>query len=330
MSRASIATARVAAAIALVAVVIAVAPAARPAAAQQAPAISSVSLTPDVATIGDRLTLTINVDHAESFEAEGPGFGDNYGPFELIEILEPQREPSGDLTRTTLAYTLTTFTLGTIELPELPVTWSGPSGSGTLYTEARRIVVQSVLAPGETELRPLKPQLDIQPAAPSPAWPAGFVAIFAALTVLGYWLVQRAIGERPAASLPAVPQPLLPHEAAHAALDRLAQPDGQRDAKAYYAQIAAVLRRYLSDRFGFPAYAMTRRELLRNTERAGIDRWPARLTGNLLEECDAVQFAGFRPAPERMDADLTAAYEIVRLTAPDAGTREQPGETDSA
>ena len=74
------------------------------------------------------------------------------------------------------------------------------------------------------------------------------------------------------------------------------------------------MRRYLSERYGFPAYAMTRRELQRHMSRSGLDRWPARLTGNLLEQCDAVQFARFAPAPERQDADLTAAYEIIELT----------------
>jgi hypothetical protein len=61
---------------------------------------------------------------------------------------------------------------------------------------------------------------------------------------------------------------------------------------------------------------MTRRELERGMTRAGVDRWPARLMANLLEQCDAVQFGGFAPAPARIDADLTAAYEVIQLTAP--------------
>jgi hypothetical protein len=63
---------------------------------------------------------------------------------------------------------------------------------------------------------------------------------------------------------------------------------------------------------------MTRTELQREMSRAGIDRWPARVTANLLEQCDAVQFAGFVPPPERREADLTAAYEIVEITSADA------------
>jgi hypothetical protein len=144
------------------------------------------------------------------------------------------------------------------------------------------------------------------------------VALFAILTAAGYVLMQRAIGERtpPRAAAPYVPTS---RERARGALDALTAPEARADVKSYYAIIAVTLRRYLSERFGFPAYAMTRRELQRYMSRSGIDRWPARLTANLLEQCDAVQFAGFRPAEERMDADLTAAYEIIELTGePDA------------
>ncbi|MFI5179555.1 MAG: hypothetical protein ACHQO8_13375 [Vicinamibacterales bacterium] len=70
---------------------------------------------------------------------------------------------------------------------------------------------------------------------------------------------------------------------------------------------------------------MTRSELERNAAGAHIERWPARLIANLLEQCDAAEFAAFRPALERRAADLTAAYEIVELTADtDVGAAEPP------
>jgi hypothetical protein len=64
---------------------------------------------------------------------------------------------------------------------------------------------------------------------------------------------------------------------------------------------------------------MTRSEIEDAMTNRGIDRWPARLAADLLAKCDSVEFAGFRPAPERVDADLTGAYEIIELTRePDA------------
>jgi hypothetical protein len=213
-----------------------------------------------------------------------------------------------------MRYELTTFHIGTARLPALTLRWRGAAGAGELTTPEQRVEVGSVLLPGETELRPLKPQLDITSDAPSPIWPATIVALFALLTAAGYMLMSKAIGARP--SPPAVVARVpTAAERARERLDALAAAPID-DVKSYYAEIAATLRAYLSARFGFPAYAMTRRELQRHMSREGVERWPARLTANLLEQCDAVQFAGFRPARERSDADLNAAYEIIDLTAP--------------
>ena len=74
------------------------------------------------------------------------------------------------------------------------------------------------------------------------------------------------------------------------------------------------MRSYLTDRFGFPAFALTTTELQERMVRQGLDRWQARLVGGLLNQCDAVVYASYRPARERADADLTAAYEIVEMS----------------
>ncbi len=309
---------------------LALALAASPAHAQQAPAIVAVRVTPDTATIGDRLELTIEVDHDDAFTVEGPGFGANFGKLELIAIADPRTESRDGVSRTTFGYTLAAFVTGAVELPRLPVRWRGAAGEGTISTPAQTITIESVLAPNETELRPLKPQLDIADPAPSPIVPITYVAMFVALTALGYVLVSRAVGARPAGAAAASEIALTPAEAARASLDALAAAGAAGcDLASYYATIAVTVRRYLSERYGFPAYAMTRTELQRHMTREELGRWPARLTANLLEECDAVQFAGFSPAPERADADLTAAYEIIELTQPE-GEGSAPSETATA
>jgi hypothetical protein len=47
-----------------------------------------------------------------------------------------------------------------------------------------------------------------------------------------------------------------------------------------------------------------------------LDRWQVRVAGGLLAQCDSVVYAHYRPAMERADADLTAAYEIVEMSRP--------------
>ncbi len=276
------------------------------------PRIVSEELTPAAATVGDRLTMTIVVEHGRGIVVTGPQFDGAYGGLDIVEIAPPEIAQDGK--QTTLRYVFAAFEVAAYVVPEQSLSYQGNDVSGTLRTTEQRVAITTVLSPGDTDLRPLKPQLEIEDPAPPPLVPIAIVAAFAALTAAGYWLVRRAMAlPPPPAAMPTPPRE--PHVAARAALDALhADPTASLNAR--YAGIALILRRYLSERFGFAAYAMTRRELERGMTRAGIDRWPARLTANLLEQCDAVQFAGFVPAMERIDADLTAAYEIVALTAP--------------
>ncbi|MBI5285941.1 MAG: hypothetical protein HY874_12705 [Chloroflexi bacterium] len=276
-----------------------------------------VKLTPAVATVGDRLTLTITVEHREGVVLTPPGYGAAFGGIEVVDIAPPSVEQrDGGRARTTFAYTLAAFTTGEFTVPAQSIAFVTPDGAaGTVTTTPRSVTINSVLDPGDTSLRPLKPQLDIDDGAPSPIAPIAFVGMLAALTAIGYVLQARAVAIAPPAPLAVATPPAPPDGRARAALDAAA-PLAGTDVRAYYALIAAAVRAYLSERFDFPAYAMTRTEMERGMAAAGIDRWPARLTANLLEQCDAVQFAGFVPAPERRAADLIAAYEIIDLTSP--------------
>jgi hypothetical protein len=85
----------------------------------------------------------------------------------------------------------------------------------------------------------------------------------------------------------------------------------------YYSSIGVTVRRYLTERYGFPAFALTTRELEAEMLKRGLDRWQVRVASGLLQQCDAVVYASYRPAAERADADLTAAYEIVEMSRPE-------------
>jgi len=307
------------AAMALAAVALAAA-AAGAARAQSPVAPPSIEVAPATATVGDRIGVTLRVDHAPDVSVSAPGFGADFGGLELVEVAQPvDQVRSSRETRTTFSYSLTSFRTGMITIPPLTVTYSG-AASGSVQTEPRTVTIRSVLAPGDTELRPLKPQLDIGGGAPSPVAPALFVAAFAALTAFGYALHRRiAAVQSPVLAAPAAPPPTAAARAREALDAITAAGLAEGDPDEHYARIALTVRRYLSERFGFPAYALTRSEMERAMTGAGVERWPSRLTANLLAQCDAVEFAKFRPAAGRRDADLTAAYEIVALTSGEPG-----------
>ena len=84
-----------------------------------------------------------------------------------------------------------------------------------------------------------------------------------------------------------------------------------RDPVPAYRSMAASIRAAIADHYGIPARALTTAELARRMEDNGIDRWQARLVSGLLQNCDAVIYAGYRPAPDRRRADITMAEEIL-------------------
>lgn len=277
-----------------------------------------VTLTPATATVGDRLSYTITIEHADNVRFVDPAYQLRTGDLELVSLTPPRIESGapGRL-RTVFSYQLAAFVTGQQSVPGQTLSYNAPSGAGTVSVPPATVTIRSVLQPGDTELAPLKPQLEIRTASAVGALGILFMLAFAALTTASYALQQRAVAIRPPvlAATPSAAPPTAA-ERARAELAALAASGiAGGEPPEYYARLAAIVRRYLTERYGFPAYAMTRRELERYMTAPDLERWPARVTANLLEQCDAAEFARFVPAPERRDADLTAAYEVISLTS---------------
>jgi hypothetical protein len=199
------------------------------------------------------------------------------------------------------------------------VPYSDAAGNpATATAPAIPISVASVVPPGEspTDVRDLKPQLGVPGGAPAYLRPA--LTATAAAIVVGLALVlARALRRRRHAPTPAGPPPL-PEDEARAELERIAAlrlPEGGAP-KEHYRLLGSCIRRYLTGRYGFPAFALTTAELEEQMVGRGVDRWQARLVAGLLQECDGVRYGQYVPAAARADADLTAAFEIVEMTRP--------------
>jgi hypothetical protein len=180
--------------------------------------------------------------------------------------------------------------------------------------------VESVLPADMTDaqLRPLKPQAEIpEPGAFEALVPVGVAVALAAVVLLALLMLRKRSRPR----VRAVEVEAESYEAAEDRARRLLDGAGEAfgsdgDYVTYYTALATTLREYLTARFGFPAFALTTAEMQEQMVQRGMDRWQARIAGGLLNQCDAVVYARYRPAAERADADLTAAYEIVEMSRP--------------
>ena len=274
----------------------------------------------DQVTVGDRVTYIITLEANEGTEftlvqASLPP---------VVEVVGTPRttsRPAADgRVEITMRFDLAIFYAGSVPIPPIALRYLDGDTSGTIDTQPSLIAVASVLPAGGGEITPrdLKPQAEIGLGSPAwivPAISAASIALVMVATLL-FWRVRR-LQERAAY----VPEPVVtvesPEDRARLVLDKTGVDFGaEGDYVAYYRSIGVTVRSYLSERYRFPAFALTTRELESEMLRRGLDRWQVRVAGGLLTQCDSVVYAQYRPAAERADADLTAAYEVVEMSRP--------------
>lgn len=258
--------------------------------------------------IGQQTTLDIEVLTPPGAVVDVDALNASWGGVEVIRRVSHTVSPEGDLERHRVRLVVAPFALGEQEIvPAFFVDVDGvvEERSGAPF----RWTVASTLPPGvPLEISPLAPPRPIGGAESPflrPALAAGAV-LAAVVAVLAAWGAARWVASRPRKAVP-------PAEEAVPAVPAL-QPAEQlidTDPAAAYRYVAAAVRGAIGLRYGVPAAAMTSGEIRGRMEAEGIDRWEARLVAGLLEQCDAVVYAGYRPAPERRRADLVTAREII-------------------
>jgi hypothetical protein len=248
-----------------------------------------------------------------------PGVPRTIGDFELIETLRAQQQPQPNGTRLTFGYRLTSFRLGDRRVPAIDVGYVDPTGvRGVARTEPQLITIASVARPGEdlSDIKPLKPQLDVPGA---PLIPAELIlalagaAVFALAVVASFRLLQQLMAAPP-------PPVLTPAERALGELARIASlrlAEAGRY-KEHYELVSACLRRYALEEFGVAAPQRTTRELLAELQRAGVDGDRSALLREVLSESDVVRFDHLVPGQTRaVDVVRIAGEAVAPAAAPE-------------
>ena len=163
---------------------------------------------------------------------------------------------------------------------------------------------------------------DIRPPVPVgfdfPWRIAALLALAAAvLLALRWWWYRRRTPKTITSIVPELP----PEMVALQALDRINDVRG-RDAKAFYFQLSAILRLYVSGRFRIGAPEMTTEEFIPCIDRLAIDRELARQLKQVCRGMDPVKFAGVGVTEKQMQNDLFFVRGFVRQTTPAAGVLE--------
>jgi hypothetical protein len=256
-------------------------------------------------TVGDRIQLTITVEHPAGTEVIWPDTID-VSPFEVLgaEILQPVQV--GGRMSTVARFGLTAFELGELELPAFEVSVQGPVGVHTevLRTESKTVSVITVGLDESGDIRAIKGPMDI---------PRNWLlllpwfAVIGAMAATTYWVYRRRKargfrGDTAADELLSIP----PHEIAYDALARLDRSGmlERGEVKEYFIVVSDIIRRYVEGRYRVDALEMASYEVIIGLERAGVALELRLGFERFLGDCDFVKFAKWIP-------EMTACREMV-------------------
>ena len=235
----------------------------------------------------------------------------------------PPALQEGALVRWVRRFEMQPFLAGAYQVPRLAVVVAGDDGESavTIRTEPVDLTVTSVF-PGAEETPRLQEVAEPMPAPPR----VGRLLLLAALGIVAAGaaaaivLIVRRRAARSAARSAIVP----PHEAALRALRKLAAADLlHRDPLAFHTAVAAIVRRYLEQRFGVRAPERTTDELMFILAGGSwLDEPQRRALHAFLARCDQVKFARARPTEVASQDLLETATDLVQATRPPAPEQE--------
>lgn len=280
------------------------------------PAVS-LSVDRKEITVGDRVRLAVVIDFDP--KADSPDLPRTVGlpGLDVLEMKPGKPEPLGQgRARLRVEYTLTSFELGT---HEIPIGSFLPEKGGHPANPSDKIVIAvNSVNPNPTDkddIRDIRGQRDIPLRWRMYTVPA--LLLVAALILL--LLLRRFFRFKkpePVRSFPAA----VPKKAHEIALERLEEirrknlVEGGR-VKEYYSEISDCLREYLRNRYGVSAQerttAETRAELTSLLREANV----VEEFGHLLTESDFVKFAKYRPDEKSAERVLDRSGEVVLSTA---------------
>lgn len=291
------------------------------AAVAQGPVVD-VSVDPPVATVGDRMTLTVRVEVPDGTSVEYPDVASEVAPLAVLSSVTTGQHEEGEGVVEELYYVLAAFETGALGIPQLPFAYKSDSGdSGIVWTDSLTVEIESVIPDTLKEQdkapRDIKPPVDL----PVHVWPYILAAALVCSALAGlYYLRKWWLSRKRKPALEKPMEPVVPRRAAHlVALERLValevdDPAGRGDIVGFYVRATEIVRLYIRDRFAVDAIDMTTSELARAMERARMDREETDWAVRFLSRADLAKFAKHTPGVEKTVEDLHEAREFVERT----------------
>ena len=310
--------------------------------AQTTPPTITSQLSADTIRIGDRVTLTIEVDKDVMQHVEFPVF--NFAPEgnpeqanTSVEIIRdfPADTISKDGRRERLRkrYEMAIYDEGIYNMGRAQVLYIDKNIVDTLFGEDENRIFVDIFPLDSMQtptVRDLKPQKTLKWHIAEHVGYAGIglgvLALLAgALLLLMWYLAKR--GKRITDLFKPAP-PLPAHIVALAALDAL---HGEKlwqsgEYKLYYSTLSDILRTYLAGRFEVGAMEMTTDEIAASLREVDIEQKQKMNLLGVLRDADLVKFAKATPEAEENEGAFDKALNFVENTKPVEEVEEEEDE----
>ncbi len=287
--------------------------------AQTRQPVVSMSIDRDSMSIGDRFTLSVQVDKDIMQVVDFPSFGDGRMTDRIEVIAESGVDTvsrSGRDIGIRKQYLLTVFDEGIYSLQGFPVLYIDKNIIDTITSadSLRLLVTTFEIDTAQNTIRDIKAPL--RPSVKFGEWSgyAGLGIVLAALLAFAVYAAVRYYKGRPVFG---APKPKLPaHLTAIKALEALSNQKLWQNGrhKAYYTGLTDIMRLYLKERYGIQALEMTSDEIITAAGSVELDDKNRNNLVQLLQTADFVKFAKFTPSAEQNESAWFDAYYFVENT----------------
>jgi hypothetical protein len=270
------------------------------------------TLQPTTAQLGDIVQYDLRVRHPAAFVLQPPALGKALGNFEVVSSSQlPAQVQGSDITDHFVAQ-LQNFATGQQVLPPIDIIYQDIERKPHTFKTAPLTVAIQEVPPGPKDNGDIRGIVGVLgPVGWSPWWWLLLAIIVAG--GLAYAIVRR----KEMIEGPPPPPPVPADRLAIQRLNQLGESDWIEKGmiKEYCSAISDIVRAYLESGFAIDALERTTNELMRDLRKRGaFDPTIQVELKDLLESCDLVKFAKFRPTPEEARAAQQAAIQIVEKT----------------
>lgn len=278
--------------------------------------VVNASVDRNETTIGDKIRLTIAIEHDPDVEVSFPEFGEKLADFTIKDygITGPKKSKTGRIEQKEW-YLLDTFLTGSYVIPPLTIRYkTTDGGSNDIETKEIFVEVKSVINEEEavTDIREIIGPVNI---------PINYSIIY--LIIGGAFGLLAAIGgsiyffkRKNGVKKDAAPPPAA-HEIAYKELKDMIELDliSKGMVKEYYYRLSNIARRYIENRFALMAPERTTEEFLSEMADAeSMEKEHKGLIKIFLRQCDLVKFAKYGPNSEEIDGAYNAAKKLIDET----------------